>query len=132
MKPITAALLFVAVASAEVGLTQITESLHLAQDMSEVLVLMGGDYTEVMSMMEEMPMWRYDFPAEPGYTYTCPSGEDCVDIQGLQTGSMALQLFISWTDTDQVYDYTIYIGTGTGSVNEYRVFADGTVRKSRI
>lgn len=110
----------------------IKENLQLGQNTDEVLGILGDDFSRVMSMMVDAQVWRYDFPSEPGYTYSCPSGEDCVDVEGLGNGSMAMQLFVTWAESGHVGDYTIYVGSCNGTVNEYRVFPDGTVRKSRI
>ncbi len=110
----------------------IRENLQLGQNTDEVLGVLGDDFTRVVSMMVDAQVWRYDFPSEPGYTYSCPSGEDCVDVEGLGGGRMAMQLFVTWNESGFVGDYTLYIGSTVGTVNEYRVFPDGTVRKSRI
>lgn len=110
----------------------IRDNLRIGQEAGEVLELLGDDYAEVMSIMIGAEMWRYDFPAEPGYTFVCPSGEDCVDIEGLESGRMAVQLFITWTGSGLLDDFTVYTGAGNGTVNEYRVFPDGSVRKTKI
>ncbi|MFO7626228.1 MAG: hypothetical protein R6V62_03085 [Candidatus Fermentibacteraceae bacterium] len=116
----------------EVNLNHVIHNLELGMNTEEFLAVLGDDFTRVISMMVDAEVWRYDFPTEPGYTFTVPSGEDEVDTGGLGSGSMRMQVFVVWNESGLLGDYTVYTGNANGVITEYRVFPDGSVRKSRL
>lgn len=126
------AFLTLAAGAGEPTLKSVIDNLAPGMNTSQVLDFLGDDFTRVSSIMVDAEVWRYDFPAVPGYTFSVPSGEDEVDTEGLGNESMAMQLFVTWNESGLVGDYTVYTGSGSGVINEYRVFPDGSVRKSRI
>ncbi|MBP1154370.1 MULTISPECIES: hypothetical protein [unclassified Paenibacillus] len=104
---------------------------HLKMDMTQdqVEALFGAKYTEVTNAMEGNMMWRYDLGAKPGYSY---SGEmDSVDLEGLNNQSITIQLFIDWSEDNDVDHYS-FLYLKDGQINEYRVFHDGLVKESII
>lgn len=116
----------------ELTLSTIIENLEPGMNTGDVLLFLGDDFTRVTCMMVDAEVWRYDFPTVSGYTFEVSSGEDEVDTEGLGNGSMAMQIFVAWNESGLVGDYTVYTGSGNGVISEYRVFPDGSVRKSRI
>ncbi|GEM_PF-4830379 len=116
----------------EVTLSHVINNLELGMNTEDVLAVLGDDFERVTNMMDNAEDWRYDYPAEPGYTFTVPSGEDEVDTGGLRGGSLRMQVFVEWNDSGLLCNYTVYTGNAAGVINEYRVFPDGTVRKSRF
>ncbi len=134
------ALIFSAVSAAargtdpagEITLSHVIHNLELGMNTEEVLAVLGDDFERVTNMMDNAEDWRYDYPAEPGYTFTVPSGEDEVDTGGLRDGSLRMQVFVEWNDSGLLCNYTVYTGRADGLISEYRVFPDGSVRKSRF
>jgi len=116
----------------EVTLNSMIHGLELGMNPGDVIAVLGDDFTRVVSMMVEAEVWRYDFPTEPGYTFMVPSGEDEVDTEGLGNGSMRMQVFVVWNESGLLGDYTVFTGSENGIINEFRVFPDGSVRKSRL
>lgn len=116
----------------ETTLAGITRNLEQGMTPDGVIAVLGDDFTRVVSIMVDAEVWRYDFPAEPGYTFTAQSGEDEVDIAGLESGSMRMQVFVVWNESGLLGDYTVYTGSPGGAVREFRVFPDGSVRKSLL
>lgn len=104
---------------------------HLKMDMTQdqVIELLGTKYTEVTNAMEGNMMWRYDLGAKPDYSY---QGEmDSVDMEGLINKSLAIQLFIDWSE-DQVVNHYSFLYLKDGQIHEYRVFHDGYVKESVV
>lgn len=118
--------------SGDVTLNHVIHNLELGMNTVEVTSVLGDDFDRVTSIMVDAEVWRYDYPAEPGYTFTVPSGEDEVDIGGLESGSMRMQVFVVWNESGLLGDFTVYSGGAGGIISEYRVFPDGSVRKSRL
>ena len=116
----------------EVTINHIIDNLELGMNTREVLAILGDDFDRVTNMMDNAEDWRYDYPAESGYTFTVPTGEDEVDTEGLRSGSMRMQVFVEWNGSGLVDNYTVYTGNAAGVISEYRVFTDGSVRKSRF
>lgn len=118
------------VPAGEVTLTRIIHSIEPGMVPGDVMAVIGDDFTRVVSMMVDAEVWRYDFPSEQGYTFTAHSGEDEVDTAGLGSGRMRMQVFVVWNEQGLLGEYTVYTGSDSGVIREFRVFPDGSVRKS--
>lgn len=116
----------------ERDLSLIIQTLDLGMNTTEVIAVLGDNFARVTNMMDNTEVWRYDFPTEPEYIFTVPAHEDEVDTEGLRSGIMRMQVFVEWNDSGLLGNYTVYTGNAAGVINEYRVFPDGTVRKSRF
>lgn len=116
----------------ETTLSGIIRNLEPGMTPDGVIAVLGDDFTRVVSIMVDAEVWRYDFPTEAGYTFTAQSGEDEVDIAGLESNSMRMQVFVVWNESGLLGDYTVYTGSPGGAVREFRVFPDGSVRKSLL
>jgi hypothetical protein len=116
----------------EINVQYIRENLQLGFPAEKVQELLGGGYSEVTSAMDGEKMWRYDFPREEGYRFEDPYMLDFIDLDGLRSGLMRMQLYVTWTGEDTVACYTVYSGDGSGKIYEYRVFPDGTEKESGI
>jgi hypothetical protein len=116
----------------EKNLSLITQNLALGMNTIEVITVLGDNFAMVTNMMDNTEVWRYDFTTEPEYIFSVPAHEDEVDTEGLRSGIMRMQVFVEWDGSGLLGNYTVYTGSGNGVISEYRVFADGTVRKSRF
>lgn len=116
----------------EVTINHIIDNLELGMNTTEVITVLGDNFARVTNMMDNTEVWRYDFTTEPEYTFTVPSHEDEVDTEGLRSGMMRMQVFVEWDGSGLLGNYTVYTGTAAGVISEYRVFPDGSVRKSRF
>ncbi|MBO8173081.1 MAG: hypothetical protein H0Z33_14470 [Bacillaceae bacterium] len=103
----------------------VKEYLKRGDTTEKVQQLLGHDYIKVQSALDGRNMWRYDFPAYPGYHFEAVGNMDDVDVEGLRTGKMRMQLFISWDEQDQVYDYSVFYRDEDGSVKGYYRLSTG-------
>lgn len=115
--------------SANEFLWKVKEELEIGMTESEVIEMMGSDYAEVVSAMDDQVVWRYDVETVTGYNFV--ASDDFVDMEGLQNGEVKVQLFITWGENSSVEKFSaIYLDENDGNIYDYRVFPDNSVKET--
>ncbi|WP_186576570.1 hypothetical protein [Aquibacillus kalidii] len=111
----------------------IIDNIKLGMTQDEIVELIGEPDAVGVDIMEGNPMWRYDIGADENYIFEEPeelkgSGVvDTIDEAGLKKGLIDSQLFISWQE-EKIQNFANHVYKST--FGEYRVFKDGTVKKT--
>lgn len=120
-------------AQVQIDIEFLKENLMLGMTKEEVADLCGQQYEEVIDALDDLLVWRYDFPNIPEYHYTALENMDSADIEGLVDGNMRMQLFIGWGEEETVRNFSVlYTSEEDEHIYEYRIMIDGTVKESRI
>ncbi|WLD92997.1 hypothetical protein [Alkalihalobacillus sp. AL-G] len=109
----------------KITLEYIKEQLTINQSPQEVKTLLGNEYHQVIGMMNNTQMWRYDIGTKDGYSFETEF--DIVDEKGLNQKEVKIILFINWNSETNLTDYiSAYYLNGNNLCN-YRMSSEGTV-----
>lgn len=118
------------VAESDNLLRLVQSQIKLGLSVERVVEGWGRDFVEFHNGLDDTLVWRYDLGGTPEHSGTDDPGE--VDIDGLQAGLLEAQLYVNWgTLAETVTSYALFY-MNNGHVHEYRVFADGQIRKTQI
>jgi hypothetical protein len=104
---------------------------QLGLSQSEVVKRFGNDFVEGTQALDDRKFWRYDYVARKGYTFP---GDlmDSVDLEGIKVGFMRMQLFVTWSDDQKAYNYSLYYKDDDGNLYNYVLFPDGKEKLDQI
>ncbi|WP_221568976.1 hypothetical protein [Alkalihalobacillus sp. TS-13] len=115
-----------------VDLETVKTKLDVGQTKEEVKSMMGEEYNQVKSMRDGTSVWRYDIDSKEGYSFE--TVWDTVDIEGIESRAIGLQVFIAWKNDHSTVDYVTayYLNPEDKKVYEYRKLSNGTSRTTCI
>lgn len=87
-------------------LKTIKNSLYVGMTKSEVSEVLTQDYVKVTAVLDGEEVWRFDY-SQLDYLYE-ETQLDNIDINGLKTGDMYLQLFVIWDIEESLKYYATY------------------------
>ncbi|WP_018130723.1 hypothetical protein [Effusibacillus pohliae] len=99
---------------APITLDYIKQNLKLGDTQEQVKARFGDQYKEINDVEVGNNAWRFDYVADPSYTFTGQYG----DWDGLRSGRMRMQLFINWTDKSTVLSILVHYNKD-GKIYEY-------------
>ncbi|UOQ95139.1 hypothetical protein MUO14_09540 [Halobacillus shinanisalinarum] len=116
------------VVKAKVDLETIKYELEVDQTKKEVIEVLGEDKSVVINMMDGSLTWRYDINTVKEYSFE--NEYDIVDIEGIQSGDIGLQVFIGWNQESNTINRitAYYLNNKDKRVYEYRVYPDESIK----
>jgi len=110
----------------------VVASMELNLTRSDVLDRFGDKYVEVVGAMDGEPIWRFDYVKDEGYEVKNLDLNGVVldsgDLEGLQNGSLHMQLFITWNEAGRVQSYSLLYKGDDGNLYHFRFYGDNESR----
>ncbi|MDP5273942.1 hypothetical protein [Chengkuizengella axinellae] len=111
----------------------IQSSLQIGLSKEDITEMLGEQYSEFVSPLDDIIMWKYDLLTSSDYIYDAESQSDAIDFEGFMNGTIGAQLFVEWSYDEFTNHYVMYYVCGDeGEICEFRVWDDGSITKSQI
>ncbi|MFS1512463.1 hypothetical protein VQL36_08515 [Chengkuizengella sp. SCS-71B] len=111
----------------------IQDNLQIGLSKQDISKLLGDQYAESVSPLDDIVMWKYDLLTSPNYIFDSESHSDAIDFEGFISGDIGAQLFVEWGADELTNHFVMYYVCGEeGEICEYRAWDDGTTNETKI
>lgn len=109
------------------SLDDLKSSLLPFEQKEDITNVLGNNPKNLIGAMNNNDVWRYDLCTVSDYHYT--TDHDGLDIDGLYNDQVKYIVFIGFTEDHNITHITIYYKDQFNNINEYRHYADGTIKE---
>ncbi|NDI34493.1 hypothetical protein [Chengkuizengella sediminis] len=114
-------------------ISMIQDDLQIGLSKGDISELLGDQYAEFVSPLDDIVMWKYDLLTSPNYIFDAESQSDAIDFEGFFSGDIGAQLFVEWSADELTNHFVMYYVCGEeGEICEYRAWDDGTTNEAKI